>query len=516
MGTDRKRSVLIVDDEVLVRIGIKHSIDWEKNGFEIAGEASDGSECLSLVEKLAPDVIILDINMPKINGIEVLKTLKEWKYRGKVIILTCYEELEYARNAMRYGASDYVLKTTINEDGLLHALRDLEFTEEEDTVGKGKANTELQRIQSEKECLIRLLEGYHVSIEKSVIKPAHLYCITIKIQHLEEVIKRYADKKRDYFHTSLESMMEQALAGQKECVFIQYKPDTIIIFLSFSFISSTQECLIKIRQIANHLAVVLRDYMALDTKVGVSMPKHSRESIQEAYQESLQAMEAGMLFPDRQIFYYEAEERKQSEPLMKQLEKEIEAFAVARKYQEVWEKLEGYFENIRKQNGVGILSRKGFLLDFIKLIKSLEQSEGDMEKQLKQAETLDEMETVIYRVLGQHIVKEESGDQHYLIKKAKEYLNTHYREAVTLSNLAEYMELSESYTSRLFNRVMGMNIAAYVNELRVEQAKKLLLTTNKKIYEIAAEVGYASTTAFHIAFKKREGITPVDFRNQYC
>lgn len=515
MSADRKRSVLIVDDEVLVRIGIRHSVDWEKNGFQIVGEASDGDECLRLVERLCPDVIILDINMPKVNGIEVLKTLKQQKYRGKVIILTCYEELEYARKAMKYGAVDYVLKTTINEEGLFHALKELEFEEEQEERKEAnplEASTAKDR--SEKECFIRLLTGYPVSLENSVIKPAHIYCIAVKIRHLEEVLARYSDKKQDYFHTTLESMLEQALAGQKECVFIQYKPDMILIFLSFSFLPGTQECLLKIRQIANHLSVVLRDYMALTTRIGISTPKYKRESIPEAYQEALWAIEEGMIFPDRQIFYYEQGERKQQEPLMKQQEKEMEALVVERSYQEALEKAESWFESIRRQKGAGISSRREFLAGLLRLIKSLEQVDENIEEAFRQAETLDEMETVVYRVFSQYIAGEERGEQHYLIKKAGEYLALHYKEPITLGDLAAYMELSESYTSRLFNREMGMNIAAYVNDLRIEEAKKLLLNTNQKIYEIADEVGYASTTAFHIAFKKSEGMTPAEFRNK--
>lgn len=99
------RRVLIVDDEVLVRIGIKHSIAWEQNGFELIGEASDGKEALEMIQKLAPDIVILDINMPVLNGIEVLRELKEQKYKGKVIVLTCFNEIEYARSAMKYAIS---------------------------------------------------------------------------------------------------------------------------------------------------------------------------------------------------------------------------------------------------------------------------------------------------------------------------------------------------------------------------------------------------------------------------
>ena len=94
-----KVKVLIADDEVLVRIGVIHAIDWGKNGFEIVGEATDGESCLRLAERLQPDLIVLDINMPGMNGIQVLQKLKEQRFFGKVIMLTCYDEFEYVREA---------------------------------------------------------------------------------------------------------------------------------------------------------------------------------------------------------------------------------------------------------------------------------------------------------------------------------------------------------------------------------------------------------------------------------
>lgn len=504
------RSVLIVDDEVLVRIGIRHSLEWEKNGFFIAGEASDGDECLEQVKKLTPDVIILDINMPKINGIEVLKKLKEWKYRGKIIVLTCYEELEYARSAMKYGASDYVLKTTIHEDGLLNALKELEF----DREAAERRNMALPADRIREENMIKLLEGYPVSLEDFVIKPNHIFCISVKIRHLHEVLKRYEGKNPDFFYTSLQSMVRQVLTGQKECVFFPYKPDLIVIFFSFSFIPGTQECFLKIRQIADHLSAVLREYMALDTWIGVSTPKYKIELLLQAYQESILAIEESFIFPEKQIFYYEKENTEKMEVIFEQMEKGMEESVIDRAYDIVWEKSAEYFEAIRKNKRTDMHKRRKFLVNLMQLIRSLERESGNTENEIEKAENLDELETVIYQILNRYIEKSDSGESNYLIKKARGYLTEHFNKSVSLSDLADYMELSESYTSRLFNKVMGVNISAYVNELRIEQAKKLLLQTNKKIYEIASEVGYTSTTSFHIAFKKGTGVTPVEFRNK--
>lgn len=122
-----------------------------------------------------------------------------------------------------------------------------------------------------------------------------------------------------------------------------------------------------------------------------------------------------------------------------------------------------------------------------------------------------EIREVVDNKIKSHI----KSSDNYLINNAIYYLKEHYKEQISLGRLAEYMELSESYVSRLFNKETGINISSYINSLRITEAKNLLKNTNMKIYEIASETGYSSTTVFHIAFKKSEGITPAEYRNIY-
>ena len=110
----------------------------------------------------------------------------------------------------------------------------------------------------------------------------------------------------------------------------------------------------------------------------------------------------------------------------------------------------------------------------------------------------------------------QAADQNanWQVRRACDYIKEYYRKDLNLTEIARYLQLSESYTSRIFNREMGMNIPAYVNQVRLERAKELLRHSNQKIYEIALDVGYLSTTAFHVAFKKQTGLTPAEYRNQ--
>lgn len=117
--------VLIADDEVLVRVGIKSTIDWEKHGFTIVGEARNGEEALEKIEQLHPDVLLTDIRMPKMDGIELIRRLEERHIRIYSVIMSCYNDFELVRSAMKYGASDYLLKLTLTEEELLAVLERL-------------------------------------------------------------------------------------------------------------------------------------------------------------------------------------------------------------------------------------------------------------------------------------------------------------------------------------------------------------------------------------------------------
>ena len=152
----------------------------------------------------------------------------------------------------------------------------------------------------------------------------------------------------------------------------------------------------------------------------------------------------------------------------------------------------------------------------MKLLQAQERNWQDAQilEILQKQESLEEMESQVYIWLDSVIPEKTDQSTNWLVRRACDYIREHYRQDISLSDIAAYLELSESYASRIFNKHMGKNIPAYINQLRIEEARELLKNTNKKIYEVATEVGYTSTTAFHMAFKKQEGITPIEYRNQ--
>ena len=115
-------SVLIVDDEKISRVAFRNMLDWAASGFDLVGTASDGIEALSMIERFEPDIVITDLVMPRMNGIELIKKLKKMEYDGKIIVISNYQEFELVREALKLGAMDYLLKTEIKKEKLSDLL----------------------------------------------------------------------------------------------------------------------------------------------------------------------------------------------------------------------------------------------------------------------------------------------------------------------------------------------------------------------------------------------------------
>ena len=143
--------ILIVDDEMLVRAGLKSIIDWERHGYTIIGEADSGDKALKMVKELKPDIMFLDINMPGTNGIDVLKGLKESRDACKVIVISCHDEFEYVKEAMKLGALEYILKHRIIPANILCVLDNVKRLIEDEN--KNKENAIMQVKGHEKELI---------------------------------------------------------------------------------------------------------------------------------------------------------------------------------------------------------------------------------------------------------------------------------------------------------------------------------------------------------------------------
>lgn len=459
-------------------------------------------------------MILLDINMPGKNGLQILRELRENGYQGNVIMLTCYDEFEYVRAALRGGANDYVLKSSMNESGLLDAVLHLDYQSQK---FEHTAETSVKQEQYLRQKIAGF--SFHETCELS-FDTTDFCCMVNKIMDIEKAELRYLQKGMDFFYRSLISVLEQALHGEQESSILWYDRETIGIFVSFSHIASMQEKMIRMRKLILHIHEVIRNYFDLQLITGISDFCYGTDDIRKAWEQAVMILDRG--FSNRgSIFYfndYRANYEKQSKIYteLTEVEVKIKKLILESGVEEIKEGLQEYFEFIRVSRIISTSRIQEFCIEFLNLVyaKKKEWKEPDILNLIRQQETLEELETYVYRLLACVFPDHTDQNAGWLVQRACEYIKKQYHQDIGLSEIARYLQFSESYTSRIFNREMGMNIPAYIKQIRIERAEYLLLHTSKKIYEIAEETGYLSTTAFHIAFKKQTGVTPMDYRNQ--
>ena len=344
--------------------------------------------------------------------------------------------------------------------------------------------------------------------------------MAVKIKNMQEVEKRYEQRGMDLFFRSLFSILEQALQGYDEYNALLYDRVTITVFVSFSKTPSMQEKQLKIRRLAGHLYATLQNYLDLSLEIGVSGFCYGMNEIRRSWEQAQMILDRS--FGEKgDIFYFAdvQEEYNRQSRIYQELsatEIQLKRLVVDSQAEQIREGMQTYFEQIRSSRIVSSDRIKEFCMDVIKLLQARKKDWKDQRvlDYFAEQETLEGAESCIYMWLDRILPQAADQNANWQVRRACDYIKEYYRKDLNLTEIARYLQLSESYTSRIFNREMGMNIPAYVNQVRLERAKELLRHSPQKIYEIALDVGYLSTTAFHVAFKKQTGLTPAEYRNQ--
>ncbi len=196
-----KISIAIIDDESLVRLGIKSSVEWENYGYEIIGEADNGQNGLEMIQQKQPDIVLLDICMPVMDGIEVLKRLQQMEIDCKVIILSCHDDFHFVKEAMKNGAYDYLRKNEINSANILNILEEVRQSVREERKNKGGVGRErgMGRLLAASSWLQRLVtegteaDGHSVPVSRLHIQEGGLCCVVFGVSHYRQVLTRYED-----------------------------------------------------------------------------------------------------------------------------------------------------------------------------------------------------------------------------------------------------------------------------------------------------------------------------------
>lgn len=539
--------IFLAEDEVVVRETIKRMIPWEKLGFELVGEAADGEMALPLLIRQQPDLLITDIKMPFMDGLTLARLAKKEIPGLKVVILSGYDDFNYAKQAIGIGVEDYLLKP-ITKNALIERLSEIRSRYEHEKTQKEyyeKFQREMQAYEKNSsrdffEALVDgsmdMMEVYKRAEKLGLDIVAEAYNVLIFTMNCDEDFSGQRDEYSSWEAESLE-LLENFFAGHSSAMLFRSNIFSYGVLLKGqreTIEENTRACVDEIRKILSRQDGRREWFLA----VGQSVERLSQ--IQKSYHTASRAFSQRYLY-DENILYYD--EMETMEHPGGQAETEDNAYlqkvdvnalnpAILQKFlsnglqEETENFVKDYFYAIGQEPMESLVFRNYVILNVrfsvISFIKGLgcdtnEMESADTEEVL--AESGKNMESAIAyakKMISQaiEIRDQNSGNKNRsILKTAVDFIDSHYMEEdISLNTVANVANVSSNHFSALFSQNMGQTFIEYLTTLRMNKAKELLRCTGMRSSEIAGEIGYKDAHYFSYLFKKTQGMTPSDYR----
>lgn len=539
--------IFLAEDEVVVRETIKRMIPWEELGFELVGEAADGEMALPLLIRQQPDLLITDIKMPFMDGLTLARLAKKEIPGLKVVILSGYDDFNYAKQAIGIGVEDYLLKP-ITKNALIERLSEIRSRYEHEKTQKEyyeKFQREMQAYEKNSsrdffEALVGgsmdMMEVYKRAEKIGLDIVAEAYNVLIFTMNCDEDFSGQRDEYSSWEAESLE-LLENFFAGHSSAMLFRSNIFSYGVLLKGqreTIEENTRACVDEIRKILSRQDGRREWFLA----VGQSVERLSQ--IQKSYHTASRAFSQRYLY-DENILYYD--EMETMEHPGGQAETEDNAYlqkvdvnalnpAILQKFlsnglqEETENFVKDYFYAIGQEPMESLVFRNYVILNVrfsvISFIKGLgcdtnEMESADTEEVL--AESGKNMESAIAyakKMISQaiEIRDQNSGNKNRsILKTAVDFIDSHYMdEEISLNTVANVANVSSNHFSALFSQNMGQTFIEYLTTLRMNKAKELLRCTGMRSSEIAGEIGYKDAHYFSYLFKKTQGMTPSDYR----
>jgi two-component system response regulator YesN len=513
-------NLIIVDDEPIIRKGLRTLVDWESNGFRLVGEAEDGFDALELVRNHQVDIIITDLLMPRMDGLELIRQLKELQEDSSVLVLSCLDDFNYVKEAMKLGASDYILKPTMETDQLLIVLKEMKLKlEKQRLTRKQWLASQEEWKQSKQMQLSQRLQAYirngiwDEQLNLQLFPVGHKLFAVALVQQEQSLSKPFewnmlglsAYAELENQHVMLLFSCNQGLSVQEEFALRSAKVNEVLHTYKTYNQSSTphDDFVISASPILSQMNDLHQLYAWIDkllyyrfyhsTEHVILDPPlltMSEESIAlEIRNDLLRALSHGNV---NAVQY-------QTLALKQYLEKVKPSIARVKRY---------VFELLGL--AVGLLRDKEsrHLNHYEEKIKSVERTQtflrlGGLLQWLLEA--LTELQHIRWGNVN------DSDQEHPFVRKARLFMRDNYQRSLGTVDIAAHLKLSRSYLSDLFSRETGQSLSEELNNIRIRQAKQLLRQENLKIYEIAEAVGFTDAKSFTKVFKRIEGMTPREY-----
>ena len=525
--------VFLVEDEFVVREGIKNNVDWESHGYEFCGEASDGELAFSMIQKVKPDIVITDIKMPFMDGLTLSKLIKKELPATEIIILTGFEEFEYAKEAIKIGVAQYLSKP-INGDELLKEVDAIAAKIKEKREVQEKYLREMEEdFAKERKQLFRELVLGEKSVAELLEMAAKLNIdlsslwynvVLVKTQSMRHSQDEYSDSL-----VKIENALKELEETSNVLVFDRNLEGKALIFKA----DSKEELETYQMQYIEKMKDIFERYGSVRYFGGIGVPVERLREISSSFEKASRAFAHQYLMTGS--FMLDSKEIEQKDYLQKEdfnfsamnaqqvdRDKIVEFLKLGDRAEVVYFVTE-FFKGLGTDAMESNIFRNYIVMDtyfcVMKFLEEQQLSKEGMEELDMNSETLQTKEKSIeflMKIIDKAVeLRENNASNRYgdILDQVMQYIDENYaKEELSLNMLAAHVNFSPNHLSMIFSQQTGQTFIKYLTNYRMNKAKELLRCTGKRSSVISAEVGYKDPHYFSYLFKKTQGMTPTQYR----
>lgn len=518
--------VLIVDDEVLVRIGLKNTIDWESIGFTVVAEASNGEQGYAQYLKHEPDVVITDIKMPKKDGLWLTDKIHKLSKDVKILVLTCYDEFQFARTALKNGASDYMLKSEIVDEELVALMQKFKNELDEASDHRPARPQTITNQNAIKRTLLNDLIKVKFELDSKLLE--RFMAQGFKTEQTKYAFLYLQNKIKD--NQSNKTISETTIN-----LIINHLNERGIVYLYNGYIddhlillSGTDLTLTMLHRIANTIQNGVVQYFGIAINLLYTNAFDHIELLSDNHEKLMSRVETFFYIPKDQVFIENTEHIKIVHSDIKEIKTDMlkrlvecigqedyeETISIVRHTMTLFRE-KHYPPRLLKHLMTQVLGELYSIFKYAFDAQEAAFSYSGLHEKISKTVHQDDLfiflSNLLKSVIGELKYIRHNQSKH-VIMRAINFVEHNYDQSISLEDVARVVNLSKQYVCSLFKKETGQNLSVFINQTRIDKAKELLLNPSVSSKDIYAMVGFSNQQYFTRVFKKMTGMTTTEYK----
>lgn len=526
--------ILLVDDELLVRTNLKLLLHSFSQEFSVCAEAPDGSTAMQLIDSLQPDIVISDIRMPKMNGLELCKIIK-LRYPNIIFIaLSNYDDYEYVRGALKNGAIDYILKHKLNHDTISAVIQNIKQHTPQANLSSVKNSTQNTLNTLRNKFVFNLLSHMFL-LENDIVTnikmlDIHLDTrkvvpIILSVDNYSQIIKKYDLKSQSILEFAILNIGNEILSQFSKGILAHVENENYCILLSFADVASDAKTDETLHLVLQQISVNLKSYLNISTSYSIGNMCPSIDKLEQSYEKAKKALQLRFYSGNHSILHSDdlIESKEPLSGLDFQIERNLLTFTASGDFNKISEILDSIFLDILNKR-LSINNAQMIFADLISILTrmakekdisldSLFQHLVHPSQMLTQLTTLSQIKDWFkqsFQSLCQQIQVQLPGDSEY-VRKAIGLINKDFSKPISQQTIADEIGISSGYLSTIFKMETGQGFSDYLNSIRISMATRLLGLGEIDLHKVAIDCGFQDYTYFFKVFKKKLKLTPKEY-----